>query len=99
MLAIGDAAERLLRFFGVTKERVQAVVGKDCGCAKRQAAMNELGYRWQRRAMMPVYWLRDVPIYWVRWQWHRVRHYLSATRFLIAGRYLRLALRVLLFGR
>jgi hypothetical protein len=30
---------------GITKERVSAVVGGDCGCAKRQAALNELGRR------------------------------------------------------
>jgi len=49
MLAVGDIAERVLRFFGITKERVQVVTGRrDCGCAKRQAAINEAGFRVQR---------------------------------------------------
>lgn len=44
---LGDMVASGLAAVGVTKERVQAVakaVGvKDCGCAKRQAALNKLG--------------------------------------------------------
>jgi hypothetical protein len=32
-----------LSAIGITKERVSAVVGGDCGCHKRQEALNELG--------------------------------------------------------
>lgn len=28
---------------GITKERVAAVVGGDCGCDQRQEALNDLG--------------------------------------------------------
>jgi hypothetical protein len=32
-----------LSAIGITKERVSKLAGGDCGCAKRQAALNELG--------------------------------------------------------
>jgi hypothetical protein len=95
MLAIGDIAERCLRFFGITKERVQAVAGtKDCGCDKRQTAMNQWGYRWQSRLLLPYYWLQE-----------RVMHSLRGVgwsvgmRFYMAGRYMGMAFRVLFYGR
>jgi len=34
-----------LSAIGITKERVSAVVGGDCWCAKRQETLNELGRR------------------------------------------------------
>ena len=40
---LGDMVAAGLTAIGVTKERVSALVGGDCGCAKRQAALNELG--------------------------------------------------------
>jgi len=44
---LGDIVAAGLDAIGVTKERVQAVASKvgikDCGCAKRQAALNRLG--------------------------------------------------------
>jgi len=44
---LGDYVSDVLRLFGITKERAQAVssaVGvKDCGCSQRQEALNELG--------------------------------------------------------
>jgi hypothetical protein len=92
MIALGDIIERCLRFFGITKERVQAATGKkDCGCAKRQAELNSFGYRWQNRLMMPLHWLQ--------YQWQTVRHGQVAVRLWMAGRYLRMAWRVLLYGR
>jgi hypothetical protein len=92
MLALGDITERLLRFFGITKERVQAVTGlEDCGCEKRQAAMNRLGYRWQYRLMLPYYWLQE--------KWQRMGYWEAATRARVAGRYMKMAFRVLFFGR
>ena len=42
---LGDMVAAGLSAIGITKERVSAVVGGDCGCAKRQAALNELGRR------------------------------------------------------
>jgi len=44
---LGDMVATGLSAVGITKERVQAVASKvgikDCGCAKRQAALNRLG--------------------------------------------------------
>ena len=42
---LGDMVASGLSAIGITKERVSAAVGKPCGCAKRQAALNELGRR------------------------------------------------------
>jgi hypothetical protein len=92
MLALGDITERCLRYFGITKERVQAVTGKeDCGCAKRQAAMNQWGYRWQYRLMLPYYWLREKLNLSLQTQ--------ALTRLWMAGRYISMAFRVLFYGR
>jgi hypothetical protein len=38
---LGDVVERALNRIGVTKDRVEAVVGK-CGCASRQRMLNDL---------------------------------------------------------
>ena len=32
-----------LASIGITKERVEAVVGRPCGCSKRQESLNRLG--------------------------------------------------------
>ena len=44
---LGDMVASGLAAVGITKERVQAVANavgvKDCGCAKRQKALNKLG--------------------------------------------------------
>lgn len=44
---LGDMVASGLAAVGITKERVQAVAAKvgvkNCGCAKRQAALNKLG--------------------------------------------------------
>jgi hypothetical protein len=42
---LGDMVASGLSAIGITKERVSAVVGGDCGCPKRQEALNELGRR------------------------------------------------------
>jgi len=45
-VGLGDMVAAGLAAVGITKERVSAALGvKDCGCAKRQAALNELGKR------------------------------------------------------
>jgi hypothetical protein len=43
---LGDVVSSALSLVGITKERVSAVVGGDCGCAKRQAAMNAAGAKY-----------------------------------------------------
>lgn len=92
MIALGNITERCLRLLGVTKERVQAVTGtEDCGCAKRQAALNDWGYRWQHRIMSPWHWLQH--------RWQAVRFGRAATRLRMARRHLWMAWRVLFYGR
>ena len=40
---LGDMVAAGLSAVGITKERVSKLAGGDCGCAKRQQALNELG--------------------------------------------------------
>ena len=40
---LGDMVAAVLDAIGITKERVAAVVGGDCGCDKRQEALNNIG--------------------------------------------------------
>jgi len=42
---LGDMVAAGLSAIGITKERVSALAGGDCGCAKRQEQLNELGRR------------------------------------------------------
>lgn len=42
---LGDMVAAGLEKVGITKERVSALVGGDCGCKKRQEALNALGRR------------------------------------------------------
>ena len=43
---LGDMVAAGLSAIGITKERVEAVVGGPCGCPERQAAMNAAGAAW-----------------------------------------------------
>ena len=92
MIAVGDIAERFLRFFGITRERVQAATGKkQCGCAKRQDAMNKWGFRWQQRIFFVYDYMRgsllEIPATRLA---RRVRRAIS---------YFWLAFRALFYGR
>jgi hypothetical protein len=40
---LGDRVASALSAVGITKERVSALAGGDCGCKKRQEALNDLG--------------------------------------------------------
>lgn len=42
-MGLGDMVASGLSAVGITKERVSQIVGRDCGCQKRQQALNELG--------------------------------------------------------
>jgi hypothetical protein len=42
---LGDMVAAGLAAVGITKDRVSALAGGDCGCAKRQQQLNELGRR------------------------------------------------------
>jgi hypothetical protein len=41
---LGDRIAAGLAAFGITKERVSAVIG-DCGCEQRQKLLNQMGYK------------------------------------------------------
>lgn len=92
MIALGDITEKFLRFFGITKERVQAATGKkDCGCAKRQAAMNQWGYRWQHWLMQLMGLFRN--------RLQAMFRSVSSRRLRIAAHHLEMAVRALLSSR
>ena len=40
---LGDMVASALSAVGITKERVSKAIGKPCGCAKRQQALNRIG--------------------------------------------------------
>ena len=42
---LGDIVASGLSAIGITKERVSKAVGGDCGCQKRQEALNAIGRR------------------------------------------------------
>ena len=42
---LGDMVAAGLSAIGITKERVSALAGGDCGCSKRAEQLNELGRR------------------------------------------------------
>jgi hypothetical protein len=42
---LGDIVSDWLSSFGITKPRVEAIVGGPCGCDERQEALNEWGAR------------------------------------------------------
>ena len=40
---LGDMVATGLSAVGITKERVSKILGRDCGCPKRQEALNKFG--------------------------------------------------------
>lgn len=49
-IAVGDLLATMLASLGITKERVQQWARvRDCGCDKRQAWLNGMGFRQQER--------------------------------------------------
>ena len=97
MIAIGDITERALRIIGITKERVSAIAGRDCGCKRRQQAMNEAGYVWQGKLLVPI---RRVLYYReeLRNRWRNIRYTQAGQRLRMAGHHLWQAGRVLFYG-
>jgi hypothetical protein len=98
MIAIGDITERALRLIGITKERVSAIAGRDCGCKKRQQAMNEAGYVWQGKLLVPI---RRVLFYReeMRHRWQSIRYGRIWRRLHMAAHHLWMAGKVLFYGR
>ena len=43
---LGDRVASALDAIGITKDRVEALVGGPCGCPERQAALNAAGAKW-----------------------------------------------------
>jgi hypothetical protein len=43
---LGDRVAAFLAAVGITKARVEAVVGGPCGCPRRQSWMNRIGKKW-----------------------------------------------------
>lgn len=52
--ALGDAVERTLSAVGITKELVQKITRKPCGCPARQKWLNQWGYKQQERIEQAV---------------------------------------------
>lgn len=50
-MGLGDVVERALSSVGITKDRVEAWLGRPCGCAERQERLNALGY-WAKRVVV-----------------------------------------------
>jgi len=42
----GDIVADTLSSVGITKERMKALLGGDCGCQERQEKLNEFGRKW-----------------------------------------------------
>ena len=49
-MKLGDAVHEAFAKVGVTPERVEAWLGRPCGCAARQEKLNQLG-RWVTRVL------------------------------------------------
>jgi hypothetical protein len=43
-VAVGDVVARILETVGISKKRMSSALGKDCGCAGRQASLNQIGF-------------------------------------------------------
>lgn len=90
MIALGDALEKVLRCFGVTKERVSALLGESCGCSERQQALNAIGLMAQLAAVR-----------FLGRAYSRaclLRHSALAHRFVLFCRHARFAIRALWYG-
>ena len=48
--ALGDRLHEALERVGVSQDRVSRWLGRPCGCAERQAKLNQLGF-WVRAVM------------------------------------------------
>ena len=47
-MGLGDLIQRALSSIGATSERVEAWLGRPCGCKERQEKLNQLGF-WATR--------------------------------------------------
>jgi len=91
MFHLGDSIARMLSSVGITKELAGRVAGKDCGCSRRQEAMNQVGFRWQIAAMLAFVW--------VSYYFSKFRSLPFWSRLRVSCRFFSMALRVLVLGR
>lgn len=42
-MKLGDRIEQALRIVGISKERVETLLGRPCGCEERKEKLNRLG--------------------------------------------------------
>lgn len=54
MIAVGDVVERTLSSVGITKELVERITRRPCGCPARQKWLNQWGYARQRELARAV---------------------------------------------
>ena len=57
-MLLGDKIEQLLAAVGITEGRVEAVIGRPCGCKKRRAAINNAHLAAMRKRVSLKVWLR-----------------------------------------
>ena len=57
-MLLGDKIEQLLAAVGITEGRVEAVIGRPCGCKKRRAAINNAHLSAIRKRVSLKVWLR-----------------------------------------
>ena len=77
---------------GITKERITSLSGaKDCGCKKRQEAMNRYGFLLQHWIFYPVLLAQQ--------GWHGVRMNPFWGRLRLFFLHIRIAVRIVLLGR
>jgi hypothetical protein len=55
---LGDLVAMALGRIGLTKSRIRKWLTKDCGCDRRQAILNNWGFRMQTRLNALGWWLR-----------------------------------------
>jgi hypothetical protein len=91
MAKLGDFIAFLLEAAGITKARVSGLLGRDCGCVKRQESLNKWGYEVQLRIAGVLRTGRIV--------WQAIRHNGITGRIEVFLKLQRMAFRSLFFGR
>jgi hypothetical protein len=62
---LGDFVARCLSVVGITKPRMEAIAGGNCGCTERQERLNQVGWelsdQWAKLLQIPLSALRRTP--------------------------------------
>jgi hypothetical protein len=91
MARLGDFVAACLEGVGITKARASRVLGRDCGCAKRQENMNQWGDSMQLRIAQVLHV--------ARFAWQTIRHNRITARIEIFLRLQKMAFSSLFFSR